>query len=706
MKKDLLCGLSASAFVLSALLSACSEPTPSGDGQMVARELPVVPVQTSATAGPGVVIDGPDATLDLAAFNAACADALSYSRKQFETLKASTETPTVGSVLRPYDNMNMGPSDFGTWAYFMSSVHPDADMRAAGNDCVQQFVELGTDVSLSREIFDLLMQVDASEADRETQYYLAETIKDYKSSGVNKDEETRSTIRDLIKGSFAIGQEFGKNIREDVRYVEIDDVTRLDGLPQDYIDNHPADENGIILLSTNYPDYFPVMAYAHDDALRQEMRMAYGGRAYPANESVLRSLLKSRHALAQVLDFDNYAETVTADRMIGSATAAGDFIDGISAVARPPAELEKARLLKRYREIDPEADQVMPWQRSYVMDIIRREQYDLDAKEVREYFQYDNVRQGIFQLIEDLFDLEFKPWETSVWDESVEAFEVYENGALIGRFYLDMHPRDGKYKHAAHMGLRKGVLGKQIPLSALMCNFPGGDGTAGLMEHGEVETFLHEFGHLIHNMLSGTQAWSGISGMAMERDFVEAPSQMLEEWIWDYDTLKAFARNMDGEVLPRPLFNKMKAARDFGLTTGTAGQTFLAAVSLNFYNQNPDDIDFLELQKELYAKYSVYDYVGGTYLFANFGHLNGYSAIYYTYQWSLAIASDMFTEFEKAGLRNKDVASRYRHAVLGAAGSRPAGEFVGDFLGRPWSLEAYRSRLETAVAVEETAEGG
>lgn len=690
VKKLLFTGLVA----VSALLASCSEPQPSSDVDVT---------RVSATAGPGVISDGPDATLDLAAFKEACDAALDYSTKQFETLKATTEIPTIESVVRPYDNMNYGPSDFGSWAYFMSSVHPDAEMRAAGNDCVQRFVALGTDVSLSREVFDLLAQVDLSEADSTTRYFVEETIKDYRNSGVDKDDTTRAKIRELIQQSFAIGQDFSKNIREDVRYVELTDVAMLDGLPEDFIEGHQADEEGVIRISTNYPDYFPIMSYAHNDDLRKDLRMAYGGRAYPINEEVLRNLLKTRYELAQILDYENYAETVTRDRMIGSATAAADFIDEISAVVRPPAEKEKARLLERYRQIDPDATQVMPWQRSYVSELIRLEDYQVDAKQVRQYFQYDNVRDGIFQLMEDLFDLEFRPWETSVWDASVESFEVYDQGNLIGRFYLDMHPRDGKGTHAYAMPLRRGVIGKQIPLSALVCNFPGGDGTAGLMEHGQVETFLHEFGHLIHNMLSGTQVWSGVSGMSMERDFVEAPSQMLEEWVWDYETVSSFARNVDDEVLPEDLFNRMKAARDFGMTTGTAGQTFLAAVSLNFYNRNPDEIDFLELEKELYAKYSVFDHVGGTYLFANFGHLNGYSAIYYTYQWSLAIASDLFTQFEEAGLRDKEMAARYRDMILGAAGSKPAAEFVEDFLGRSWTLEAYKTRLESAVA--DAAEG-
>ena len=190
-------------------------------------------------------------------------------------------------------------------------------------------------------------------------------------------------------------------------------------------------------------------------------------------------------------------------------------------------------MLARQQKIDPKAQQVNVWQTSYLENLIRQEDYSLDSKEVRQYFKYDKVRTGIFQLTEDLFGVQIRPWKTDTWHDDVESYEMLENGQIIGRFYMDNHPRADKYKHAAHWTLRSGIKDKQIPMSGLAQNFP-----KGLMEHGQVETFLHEFGHLIHNMFSGTQPWFNTTGMSMERDFVEAPSQMLEEWIWDYDTLK------------------------------------------------------------------------------------------------------------------------------------------------------------------------
>lgn len=655
-------------------------------------------VLSVATMAPGILSDGPDALLSPEAFTAQCDADVGKATAMLATMKAATGPATVDRVLGPIDELDMFVSRPYSWAYLMSFVHPSTIMRGTASQCVQKFIPIFSDIGLAREIYDRLIAVDVSDADSVLQHYHADQVRNYKQSGVDKDDETRAKIKALEEKLSDYGQTYERNIREDVRYVEVMSVEELDGLPQDYIDNHPPDENGVIRISTNYPDLFPVMSYAHNDDLRRKLRLAYGNRAYPENEDVLRNLLQSRHDLAGLLGHETHADAAMFNMMVNTPQKSGAFIDEIAALVRPSAMREKARLLERYQQIDPEATKVMPWQRSYIEELIRREEYEIDSREVRQYFQYDNVQSGIFTLIEDLFELEFRPWETSVWDESVEAFEVLEGGAVIGRFYLDMHPRDGKYKHAAHMRLRTGVVGKQIPLSALMTNFPGGDGTLGLMDHAEVATFLHEFGHLIHNMLSGTREWSGVSGMSMESDFVEAPSQMLEEWMWDYETIKAFGVDEAGKVLPVELFEKMKAARNFGLATGTAGQTFLASMSLNFHNRSPADIDFNALQEELYSKYSVYDYEEGTHLFANFGHLRNMSSNYYAYQWSLAIAYDMLTRFEDGGLRNKDIARDYRIKVLGAAGSKPAAEFVEDFLDRPISMKSYSDWLAEAVS--------
>ncbi len=314
----------------------------------------------------------------------------------------------------------------------------------------------------------------------------------------------------------------------------------------------------------------------------------------------------------------------------------------------------------------------------------------MDSKQIREYFNYEASRNGMLTLVQDLFQVQIRPWDTHTWHEDVEAYELVDGDRVLGRFYLDMHPREGKYQHAAMFPFNNGIEGRQLPLAALVCNFPRG---SALMQHGQVITFLHEFGHLIHWMFAGHQRWDNVSGIETEWDFVEAPSQMLEEWVWDYETVSGFARNSAGEVIPEDLLARMVAARDFGLGMNTRRQLSLAAMSLELYNGDPADIVIEDLYPRLSREYTHFEVIPGTHLHANFGHLNGYSAIYYTYQWSKAIATDMFTRFEEQGLRNVEVAGAYRDIVLGGGGTRPAGELVTEFLGREISFKPYADRL-------------
>jgi thimet oligopeptidase len=344
------------------------------------------------------------------------------------------------------------------------------------------------------------------------------------------------------------------------------------------------------------------------------------------------------------------------------------------------------------QQIDPSITQVSDWQKIYAENLIKKEQYQLDSQEIRQYFQYEKVRKGIFDLTETMFDVQIRPWKTDVWHDSVEAYELVENNKVIGRFYLDMHPRENKYNHAAQFSVVNGIKGVQLPVHALVCNFPGGDGK-GLLEHSDVETFLHEFGHLMHALFAGQQKWMYFSGVKTEWDFVEAPSQMLEEWVWDEETLRSFATNDKGEPIPLALIQKMKAGREFGKGMWTQHQLFYAALSLGVYNQDPAKVDLDKLMAEIQSTYSPFGYVDDTYFYTSFGHLNGYSAIYYTYMWSLVIAADMHSEFVKKGLRNTKLAKHYRKTVLAPGGSGDAADLVKKFLGRSYNFDAFAKDL-------------
>lgn len=586
-------------------------------------------------------------------------------------------------------------SNMANSASTLAAVHPEAPVRDAGDACGQALTKAYSELTLSRPIFDRLSAIDLAAAEPETRRFVEKLLLTFRLAGVDQDQETRQKIKALNDEIVAIGQEFDRNIADDVRYLELNSVDQLAGLPEDYIASHPPDENGVIRISTQYPDVFPLLTYAESDEVRREMTLLFNNRAWPANEELLQRLLQKRFELARLLGYANYAELATVDKMVGSPERVQQFLDELTGYTEETKAREYQMLLQRLRQDQPGAERVEPWQSTYLAEKVRQEHFDLDSREVREYFNYAATRDGILTLVQDLFGVQITPWETAAWHEDVEAYELRENGELLGRFYLDMHPREGKFQHAAAFPLQDGITGAQLPLAALVCNFPR-DGE--LMQHDEVVTFLHEFGHLLHFLFAGRHHWANISGINTEWDFVEAPSQMLEEWVWDYDTIAPFARNAAGESLPRELLDRMIAARDFGLGLATRRQISFAAMSLGLYARDPQGLALKAFTDDISRRYTPFEPQADAHFYAAFGHLNGYSAIYYTYQWSLAIATDLFTRFQAEGLRNVETAGEYRELILGRGGARPAAELVTEFLGREISFKPYADRLSGSSA--------
>src|SRR5579859_1493774 len=571
----------------------------------------------------------------------------------------------------------------------ISAVSPVKEVRDAAQSCISQLSDLSTKISLSRPIYDRLSAIPAESLPTPAAHVLSRTLLQFRLSGVDKDETTRKKVEALQKEITDIGLAFDRNIAEKRGEITLDSAEALEGLPQDYIDAHKPGDDGKIHISTNYPDTIPLLQFAKRAETRKAMYMAFQSRAWPDNEQVLKTLLAKRYELAQLLGYPNYAELITADKMIGNAQHVAQFLDEVDQAATAAAQRDQALMLAEQKKIDPAATSVNAWDSSYIANIIQKEKFDVDAGVVRQYFTYDKARTGIFQLLHDLFGADIRPWKTPVWDPSVTAWELYDHGRLIGQFYLDMSPRKGKFTHAETSMVRTGMAGRQIPIGLLICNFPA----EGPMDHSDVTTFLHEFGHLIHFLYSGHQDYAAQSMPKVQWDFVEAPSQMLEEWTWDYDTLKRFASNAEGQPIPQELVTKMNAGRHFGEAGSWKRQIAYAAVSLNYHNR-PADFDLTTLWKQEYDRYSLTPYVEGTHPYASFGHLNGYSAVYYTYVWSKAIALDLFTRFNSAGIRDPKTAMAYRTRVLDPGAVVDAGDLIKDFLGRDMSTAALKSELQ------------
>jgi len=656
-------------------------------------------VVAQTTSQPTVWATKPDAT----AFEKIVNDRLAAGQASIDKVVAVKEPHTIENTLVPYDE-GIRQINTGTYlANMMFQVHPDGAFRDLATKMLQKGSAALTAISLNREVYQALSGIDVSKADPPTRYYVQRTLLLFRLAGVDKDDATRARLKQLNDDLTGQVAQYDRNIADDQRTIEVASATELEGLPQDYIDRHKPEADGKIKVTTDYPDALPVLKFAKSESLRKKLYEQFDNRAYPKNRDLLLKMMQTRHEIASLLGYSSWADYNAADKMVGSGANIAKFIHDLDAAARPIEQREFAMLLAEKQKTDPNAKEIWDYEASYTKEQLRRSKYNFDSQSVRPYLPYDGVKKGIMDTAAQLFHVSFRQ-ETNVpaWDPSVETWDVIDNGKMIGRFYLDMHPRPGKFSHAEMVQVLDGVRGKQLPEATLVCNFPKPTATdAGLMEYGDVTVFFHEFGHLMHHILGGQQQWAGISGITMEADFGEAPSQMLEEWLRSPQVLRQFARHYHtGEPIPTELIVRMNRASAFGRGGYTAGQASYTAISYDVYKGKPQDVDLDAVTKEATTRYTLFTPVEGTHMYASFGHLGGYSSAYYTYMWDLVIAVDFFGQFDHGNLLAGDAPMKYRRVVLEPGGSMSANDLVKNFLGRPQNMEAFQKWM-----AEEFADG-
>jgi thimet oligopeptidase len=637
-----------------------------------------------------LTVSGPD-ELDRAA-QAAIAEA------RTAVADAKRDTGSAVETLDHYDEALAALANVIDPLGLIAQTHPDAAMRGAAEGARQTLATVRTDITLDRELYDVLAALDLADADAPTRHFLHRTLRDFRRAGVDRDEKTRTRVRELWEELVGVAQDFARNIRS-ASAAALLPPSALDGLPDDYVRAHPADEDGMVRVTTDYPDYVPFVTYSTDADGREKLYRLFLNRAYPSNVDVLRGMLERRHEVATLLGYPSWAEYAAEDKMIGSAENIAAFIDRISDLSGPRSARDYDTLLERKRVDEPDASEVMPWDGLFLADRIQAERLAFDSQSVRPYFEYGRVKAGLMGLVERLFGVRFERRDDiEVWHPEVECFDVIEGDRPLGRIFLDMHPRPDKFSHAAMFTIRTGKAGRRLPECALVCNLPRPGDEPALLLHYDVDTFFHEFGHLIHQIFAGHGQWSGTNGTNVERDFVEAPSQLLEEWVRDAETLATFAVHHEtGEPIPAELVARMLAAEEFGRGLFVRQQMFYATLSYELFRRDPAALDLDEVEREARERRTPYRHIEGTHLHASFGHLDGYSALYCTYMWSLVIAKDLFTAFDRAGLDSAETAARYRAAVLSPGGSAPAAELVQRFLGRPYDFAAFQAWLEGTV---------
>jgi thimet oligopeptidase len=696
-----------------ACLAGCSgakAPPPQPASQPAPQPAPTLPP-------PPAAISTPEIWHTVADVQASCQGHLAKAGAVRDYLRACAGPRNEANTLAPYSDMLVEIDRVLPLSDLVANTHPDKAVREAAEKCQQDAMKFYSDLKLDRGLYDALVAVPADGLDPMARRSLEHLLRDYRRAGVDKDEAARKELARLSDEMVKTGQDFSRTIREDKREIALAGAADLAGLPQDFVDGHKPGADGKIHVSTDYPDFFPFATYSTSEELRKELYLRFLSRGHPANDEVLKKLLTLRNSYAVMLGYPDWAEYNAGDKMAVSEKVIAEFIDKVADIGRPrmkadlsdllarkardAADAKKAKKGKAPAAIVTDPATIHVWDRFYYVEKVRSERFGVDSQKVREYFAYDKVRDGLLALNEGLFGIRFKKIDKpDVWDPSVDAYDVTDGAEVLGRIYMDMHPRDGKYNHAAMFPMDTGVDGRQLPSGSMVCNFPD-PRTAGkaLMEHSDVVTFFHEFGHLMHHILSGKQRWYNLAGLSCEWDFVEAPSQLMEEWAWNPDVLSRFATNAAGEPIPRDLVARMRAADEFGKGVHSMRQMFYAALSFAYHARDPKGMDLMEVMKELQPKYSPYPLEPGTWEYDNFGHLDGYSSMYYTYMWSLVLAKDLFTRFDAKGLLDKATALEYRADVLAPGGTVDAADMVAKFLGRPYTFDAFKAWLEKSPEI-------
>ncbi len=615
-------------------------------------------------------------------------DQLDIARGLIAGLKA--DKPRDAAVLlERWNDIGLAFSNAFSASGLLQQVHPDAAIREQAETAQIEAHRLLTDLSLDRDVYDLMVVDDAEQRtsglDDDAERVRNFALRDFRRSGVDQDPETRDRIRVINERETELGQTFERNIRDDSTTVKLR-PEQLAGLPADWVESHPTGDDGLVELTLEYPDVIPMLQFGTDRDARRTVSQGFNNRAWPANDAVLAELLALRQEHADLLGYAGWPSYDAEVKMIETGDAIDAFIEKISKASEGSALRDRDIVLERIRQDRPDVEVLDAADVNFYLETLRRERHDVDSQEVRRYFAFEKVRQGLLDVTGRLFGLAYERVDAPTWHEDVATYDVSLGGLPLGRIHLDLHPRPNKFSHAAQFALADGLVGRQLPEGVLVCNFP-----RGLMEHRDVVTLFHEFGHLVHHVLGGHQRWVRFSGVATEWDFVEAPSQLLEEWAWDADVLEGFATDDDGRPIPAALVARMRQADDFAKGLQARTQMFYAAFSYWLHQEPPADIT--AQSRDLQARYSMVTPLPDTHFHAAFGHLHDYSSGYYTYMWSLVIAKDLFSAFSGDDLFDAEVAGRYRDRILAQGGRKDAADLVEDFLGRPFGFESFATWL-------------
>ena len=632
---------------------------------------------------------GPMITLyDAPSLARACEQVLAATRERAETLaKLPMNEVTPGSVLETWNDQSRLAEDVIGPASLLAYVHPDKVVRDAGEACILKTTETQTAIFQNEDLYKRVQAVTPKDA-VDAQYRL-DLIEAFEDTGVTLRPEPRAEAKRIMERLTALDQEFDRNLRE-VKTTLTFSPAEQRGLPAAYIERVGKDEDGNISVGFDYPDYYPFISQAEDAAARQRYYTGFLSRGGERNLAILDEIVNLRKQLAGLYGFKSYADFATRRRMVGSTRVVRDFLAEVADVVKE-IEARDVATLARLKQVylgSRDEQRLQPWDKEFYLERLRKLRFDIDQEKLRRYFPTDATLQWALGLASELYGLRFETAKVAVWHEDVRYYDVKDakSGRLVGGLYLDLYPRPGKYGHAAAFGIRgSSTLAARTPITTLVTNFD----RQGLT-HREVETLLHEFGHAMHGILSQTR-YVDASGTSVELDFVEAPSQMFEEWARRRESLQRMQKVCaDCPLLDEDLLRRLDAARKLGSGLQYGRQLLYANYDMALAGEKPGPVlkTWISMEND-----TPLGHPEGTTFPATFGHIaGGYAAGYYGYMWSEAVALDMLSAFG-GNLMNPEVGLRFHETILARGSEVKADQMVKDFLGRPSDRKAFFAEI-------------
>jgi len=618
------------------------------------------------------------------------------ARADLEVINGQSEH-TFENTLLAYDRIFNSISRQILPLDLIIEVDPRAEIREASKTAqalLKGFkLELGIDEGLYAAINSFADTEEGKSLSGHKKKFLDDLMLEYKRAGFELDAGKRVAIKALKSQIDNLGTRFRSNVSEASGDHIIIKPKDIGGLDSSYLAARLM-KDGNYKIDVTYPSYRPFMKYSTSDSLRKALSLVDDNRGAPENLAILDSILYLRHQVATMLGYKTFAAYKLSSNMAKTPDVVWEFENTLIELVKEKAAFDEEKLLKVKTAYTGEnAETIEMWESGFYSAMLKKQEYQLDEREVKNYFEQNAVLQGLFAITQQVLGLKYEEVvNPSVWHPDVRMFNCYDAASekLIGRFYLDMYPRENKYSHAAMFTITGGMAledgGYEMPEASLVCNFPKPtEFQPSLLTHDNVETYFHEFGHLLHGMVTKAELAYQSGPEAVVLDFVEAPSQIYENWAWNKETLSMFAVHYKtGEVIPDSLLDKMLSVKNLNSGRGALGQLFYGSYALALHDKYIPygDENTTAIGHRLMREIRGTEFAEGARFEASFGHLIGYSAAYYSYLWSKVYAQDMWSVFEEQGPLNSELGMRYRQLILEPSDSRDALEMVKEFLGR------------------------